>query len=150
MKLKERNTTVAITAQHLKLLERYCLKIGIQKIDFIPLSLAFFKKYSINILLHEAPHDELRKMNQRIEHLFKFHKVQERDLIKPSFIAITTSEERIKQYLEGIKDKEETSQYKLILHSIKEHEIILNEIKNSLNSLSQKLDESQPKKKGFF
>ncbi|GEM_PF-5168719 len=107
MNKKERNTTVAITPYNAKQLDGYCTKIGIQKIEFIPLALAFFNKYSINILSHEAPNEEMSKLLKRVEFLVSFLKKQENELIRPLCESTFTIHEEINLNLEKILSKQD-------------------------------------------
>ena len=50
-----RNSTVAVSPEIGKKLERFCASCGITKKDFISLSLDYFQRYGINPAKHESP-----------------------------------------------------------------------------------------------
>lgn len=57
-----RNTTVAVSPEVGKKLERFCSMCGITKKDFISLSLDYFQRYGINPANHESPAKEMEKL----------------------------------------------------------------------------------------
>lgn len=57
-----RNSTVAVSPEIGKKLERFCDSCGITKKDFISLSLDYFQRYGINPAKHESPAKEMEKL----------------------------------------------------------------------------------------
>lgn len=91
-----RNSTVAVSPEIGKKLERFCDSCGITKKDFISLSLDYFQRYGINPAKHESPAKEMEKLIKKNDQVIGFIRKQEQDILRPMLEAITTTEERIK------------------------------------------------------
>ena len=59
-----RNSTVAVSPEIGKKLERFCASCGITKKDFISLSLSYFESQGINPAKHETPKAEMEKVTK--------------------------------------------------------------------------------------
>ncbi|WP_312297963.1 BfmA/BtgA family mobilization protein [Chryseobacterium sp.] len=129
---KKPNTTIAISQQDLKRLEGFVKRKGISKKDFITISLDFFERTGLDPSKHESPKAELEKVLKRIDQIIAFIKTQEKETIRPSFEAIVSSEERIKNDLSKILKIEHFNDF------IKGFNAFAMETKNSLQSISNK------------
>lgn len=96
------NTTIAISKKDLYRVEIFARKKGISKKDFLTASLDYFDKTGIDPTTHESPKAELEKVIKRFDQVIAFIKTQDKETLRPSFEAITTSEERIKNDLSKI------------------------------------------------
>lgn len=167
-----KNTTVAISPAVNSRLDTFCTQKGITKKDFISLSLSYFERYGINPNDHESPAIEMEKILKRINDLIRFFKAQERDIINPTFEAITATEERIKiqfdeiakveqlkkilSTLEGILNKDDAllattlkrhqEQYSTLEEKTKVHGEGLNKIANSIFILAKALEDGKDRK----
>jgi hypothetical protein len=70
-----RNSTVAVSPEIGKKLERFCDSCGITKKDFISLSLDYFQRYGINPAKHESPAKEMEKLIKKIRMCFSDRKI---------------------------------------------------------------------------
>lgn len=84
-----RNSTVAISPDDAKRLDRFCQNNDITKKDFISLSLSYFEKQGINPAKHETPKAEMEKVTKRLDQFFAFMKKQEQDILRPMYMDIT-------------------------------------------------------------
>lgn len=101
-----RNSTVAVSPEIGKKLERFCASCGITKKDFISLALDYFQRYGINPAKHESPAKEMEKLIKRNDQVIGFIRKQEQDILRPMLEAITTTEARIKTALDTIATSE--------------------------------------------
>lgn len=129
---KKPNTTIAISQQDLKRLEGFVKRKGISKKDFITISLDFFERTGLDPSKHESPKVELEKVLKRIDQVIAFIKVQEKETLRPSFEAIVSSEERIKNDLSKILKIEHFNDF------IKGFNAFAMETKNSLQLINHK------------
>ena len=97
-----RNSTVAISPDVAKKLDRFCTSNGITKKDFLSLSLSYFERNGINPAEHESPAQEMQKLIKRIDQIVAFIKTQEKDLLRPLVASVSMTEERIKSDLETV------------------------------------------------
>lgn len=128
---KKPNTTIAISQQDLKRLESFVRKKGLSKKEFITVSLDFFERTGLDPVKHESPKAELEKVIKRIDQIIAFIKTQEKETIRPSFEAIVSSEERIKNDLSKILKIEHFNEF------IRGFNSFAMETKNSLKLLNQ-------------
>lgn len=128
---KKPNTTIAISQQDLKRLESFVRKKGLSKKEFITVSLDFFERNGLDPVKHESPKAELEKVIKRIDQIVAFIKTQEKETIRPSFEAIVSSEERIKNDLSKILKIEHFNEF------IRGFNSFAMETKNSLKLLNQ-------------
>lgn len=129
---KKPNTTIAISQQDLKRLEGFVKRKGISKKDFITISLDFFERTGLDPSKHESPKAELEKVLKRIDQVIAFIKTQEKETLRPSFEAIVSSEERIKNDLSKILKIEHFNDF------IKGFNAFAMETKNSLQLINHK------------
>lgn len=129
---KKPNTTIAISQQDLKRLEGFVKRKGISKKNFITISLDFFERTGLDPSKHESPKAELEKVLKRIDQVIAFIKTQEKETLRPSFEAIVSSEERIKNDLSKILKIEHFNDF------IKGFNAFAMETKNSLQSINHK------------
>lgn len=106
-----RNSTVAVSPEIGKKLERFCSSCGITKKDFISLSLDYFQRYGINPAKHESPAKEMEKLIKRNDQVIGFIRKQEQDILRPMLEAITTTEARIQTALDSIATSERLNQF---------------------------------------
>lgn len=106
-----RNSTVAVSPETGKKLERFCSSCGITKKDFISLSLDYFQRYGINPAKHESPAKEMEKLIKRNDQVIGFIRKQEQDILRPMLEAITTTEARIQTALDSIATSERLNQF---------------------------------------
>lgn len=91
------NTTVAISAKENIRLTDFCKRYDLQKKDFFKVALDYFEKNGIDPKTHLDSKSELGKITKRIDQLFAFIKVQEKEYLRPSVQAITTTEFRLNE-----------------------------------------------------
>lgn len=91
-----RNTTVAVSPEVGKKLERFCSMCGITKKDFISLSLDYFQRYGINPANHESPAKEMEKLIKKNDQVIAFIRKQEKDVLRPMVEAVAAIEARMK------------------------------------------------------
>lgn len=106
-----RNSTVAVSPEIGKKLERFCASCGITKKDFISLSLDYFQRYGINPAKHESPAKEMEKLIKKNDQVIGFIRKQEHDILRPMLEAITATEARIKTALDSIATSERLNQF---------------------------------------
>lgn len=106
-----RNSTVAVSPEIGKKLERFCASCGITKKDFISLALDYFQRYGINPAKHESPAKEMEKLIKKNDQVIGFIRKQEQDILRPMLEAITTTEARIKTALDTIATSELLTQF---------------------------------------
>ena len=90
-----RNSTVAVSPEIGKKLERFCDSCGITKKDFISLSLDYFQRYGINPAKHESPAKEMEKLIKKNDQVIGFIRKQEQDILRPMLEAITTGKSSV-------------------------------------------------------
>lgn len=127
-----RNTTIAISQKDLKRLEVFVRKKGISKKEFVTVCLDFFEKNGLDPTTHESPKAELEKVIKRIDQIISFIKTQEKETLRPSFEAIVSSEERIKNDLSKILKIEHFNDF------IRGFNSFAMETKASLKSINEK------------
>ena len=91
------NTTVAISAKENIRLTDFCKRYNLQKKEFFKVALDYFEKNGIDPQTHLDSKSELGKIIKRIDQLFAFMKVQEKEYLRPSVQAITTTEFRLNE-----------------------------------------------------
>jgi hypothetical protein len=91
------NTTVAISTKENIRLTDFCKRYDLQKKDFFKVALDYFEKNGIDPKTHLDSKSELGKIIKRIDQLFAFMKVQEKEYLRPSVQAITTTEFRLNE-----------------------------------------------------
>jgi len=153
---KEKNSTVAISPEVGKKLEQFCKDRGITKKDFLSLSLNYFLINGIDPTKHESPSAELEKHRKRLDQVIGFIRTQEKDKINPMFEAITATEKRIKNEIDGIAKNEilkqfastlnkQYNQYELDIRQRQENEKMImaeqRDIKTAIEKLLQLMDE---------
>jgi hypothetical protein len=106
-----RNSTVAVSPEIGKKLERFCSSCGITKKDFISLSLDYFQRYGINPAKHESPAKEMEKLIKKNDQVIGFIRKQEQDILRPMLEAITITEARIKANIESLVTSEKLDQF---------------------------------------
>lgn len=92
-----RNSTVAVSPEIGKKLERFCASCGITKKDFISLALDYFQRYGINPAKYESPAKEMEKLIKKNDQVIGFIKKQEQDILRPMVETVSTIEARMKQ-----------------------------------------------------
>ena len=92
----KKNSTVAISQDDAKKLEKFCRSIGITKKDFIPLALDYFLKNGIDPAKHESPASEIQKLIKKNDQVIAFIRTQEKDMLRPMLEVFGTMAERIK------------------------------------------------------
>jgi len=92
-----RNSTVAVSPEIGKKLERFCASCGITKKDFISLALDYFQRYGINPATHQSPAKEMEKLIKKNDQVIGFIKKQEQDILRPMVETVSTIEARMKQ-----------------------------------------------------
>lgn len=92
-----RNSTVAVSPEIGKKLERFCASCGITKKDFISLALDYFQRYGINPVKYESPAKEMEKLIKKNDQVIGFIKKQEQDILRPMVETVSTIEARMKQ-----------------------------------------------------
>lgn len=100
-----RNSTVAISPDDAKRLEKFCKANRITKKDFISLSLSYFENQGINPAKHETPKAEMEKVTKRLDQFFAFMKKQEQDILRPMQIEIAEHRKENNFYLSQLEDK---------------------------------------------
>lgn len=93
------NTTVAISPVVNVKLTSFCKRYELQKKDFINLAIDYFEKYGIDPSKHSEPKSELEKIIKRIDQVFGFMKIQEKEYLRPSVQSIIATEIRLKEQL---------------------------------------------------
>lgn len=126
------NTTIAISKEDLKRLEEFVRRKGISKKEFITISLDFFERTGLDPTKHESSKAELEKVIKRVDQVIAFIKTQEKETLKPSFEAIVSSEERIKNDLSKILKIEHFNDF------IRGFNAFAMETKNSLKAINDK------------
>ena len=106
-----RNSTVAVSPEIGKKLERFCDSCGITKKDFISLSLDYFQRYGINPAKHESPAKEMEKLIKKNDQVIGFIRKQEQDILRPMLEAITTTEARIKADFDSLAKYEKICEF---------------------------------------
>lgn len=106
-----RNSTVAVSPEIGKKLERFCSSCGITKKDFISLSLDYFQRYGINPANHESPAKEMEKLIKKNDQVIGFIRKQEQDILRPMLEAITATEARIKANIGSLVTTEKLEQF---------------------------------------
>jgi len=91
------NTTVAISAKENIRLTDFRKRYDLQKKDFFKVALDYFEKNGIDPQTHLDSKSELGKIVKRIDQFFAFMKVQEKEYLRPSVQAITTTEFRLNE-----------------------------------------------------
>ena len=124
-----RNSTVAISPDVAKKLDRFCTSNGITKKDFLSLSLSYFERNGINPAEHESPAQEMQKLIKRIDQIVAFIKTQEKDLLRPLVASVSMTEERIKSDLETVAKREGL---KNVLDALETNITLLKDDKNTL------------------
>jgi uncharacterized membrane protein YheB (UPF0754 family) len=130
-----RNSTVAVSPEIGKKLERFCSSCGITKKDFISLALDYFQRYGINPAKHESPAKEMEKLIKKNDQVIAFIRKQEQDILRPMLEAITTSEVRINKNLDDIVNKDNLNQF---IQAIKENTDIQQDSRRKLIEAVQK------------
>lgn len=102
MKEKQGITTVTIDRSTGVQLDRLSSANGVTKKDFLSAALSYFEKYGINPVGHESPAQEMQKLIKRVDQVIAFMKVQERDMVKPMFEAMSEASSRMNLTLDGL------------------------------------------------
>lgn len=97
-----RNSTVAVSPEIGKKLERFCASCGITKKDFISLSLDYFQRYGINPATHESPAKEMEKLIKKNDQVIGFIRKQEQDILRPLCEATAVTNARIENVLSDL------------------------------------------------
>lgn len=122
-----RNSTVAISPDVAKKLDKFCQSNGMTKKDFISLSLSYFEKQGINPAKHESPKGEIEKVTKRLDQFFAFFKKQEQDIIKPFYM-----------------DYSRTT--RVIYNSFDDEAEKIRELETKVGELSKKLEEGEKRR----
>ena len=149
-----RNSTVAISPDVAKKLDKFCQSNGMTKKDFISLSLSYFEKQGINPAKHESPKGEIEKVTKRLDQFFAFFKKQEQDIIKPFYMdysrttrviynSFDDEAEKIRELTEkfGKFEKKLGEIEKKLGEKEQEREKDTEQIKKGLNNLLKLMDE---------
>lgn len=104
-KPKSVNSTVAISSEENTRLSNFCFRHSLQKKEFIKIALDYFEKNGIDPQIHSEPKTEIEKVLKRIDQLFAFIKVQEKEYLKPAISAITRTEINIQQKINTLVQK---------------------------------------------
>ena len=140
-----RNSTVAISPDDAKRLEKFCKANRITKKDFISLSLSYFESQGINPAKHETPKAEREKVTKRLDQFFAFMKKQEQDILRPMYADMTAHRKENNYYLAQLEDKTHEI-YKGVRAEVKD----LKPIFTKLDSLSKlTTDETARLRHGF-
>lgn len=124
MSTKRDITTVTIDTATAKLLEMQSKASGVSKKEYINALLEYVKKQGVDPIKDESPQAEIAKINKRLDQVVAFMKVQEKDMMIPTFEALTRvsqtltnkvehlytteqSEEQIKIYIDVLKRVED-------------------------------------------
>jgi hypothetical protein len=99
----KRNSTVAISPDDTKKLDRFCKANGITKKDFIPLALGYFLANGINPAKHETPVAEVAKINKRLDQVFAFIKTQEKEFLRPMVETTSFMQQKISSDLSRLE-----------------------------------------------
>lgn len=91
----KRNSTVAISPDDAKKLEKFCKSISITKKDFISLALNYFLVNGINPAKHETPAQEIQKLIKKNDQVIAFIRTQEKDMLRPMLEVVGTMSARI-------------------------------------------------------
>jgi hypothetical protein len=76
------NTTVTIDKWTAEQIEKYSVKNGISKKDFLAKSFEYFNRNSINPVDDESPKSELEKLRSRVDFLISLQKKHEQILFE--------------------------------------------------------------------
>lgn len=135
-----RNSTVAVSPEIGKKLERFCASCGITKKDFISLSLDYFQRYGINPAKHESPAKEMEKLIKKNDQVIGFIRKQEQDILRPMLEAITTTEARIKADFDSLAKYEKICEFVDV--SMKVSEDIADEKNRIITEMNRMYDTS--------
>lgn len=97
-----RNSTVAVSPEIGKKLERFCASCGITKKDFISLSLDYFQRYGINPVKHESPAQEMQTLIKRVNQIVAFIRKQEQEALRPLCEATAVANTHIENVLSDL------------------------------------------------
>lgn len=97
-----RNSTVAVSPEIGKKLERFCASCGITKKDFISLSLDYFQRYGINPVKHESPAQEMQSLIKRVNQIVAFIRKQEQEALRPLCEATAVTNTHIENVLSDL------------------------------------------------
>ena len=142
-----RNSTVAISPDVAKKLDKFCQSNGMTKKDFISLSLSYFEKQGINPAKHESPKGEIEKVTKRLDQFFAFFKKQEQDIIKPFYMDYSRTTRVIYNSFDDEAEKIREIEKKLgeiekkLGEKEQEREKDSQQIKEGLNNLLKLMDE---------
>lgn len=131
-KPKSVNSTVAISQEENNRLSNFCFRHDLQKKEFIKIALDYFEKNGIDPKLHSEPKTELEKILKRIDQLFAFIKVQEKEYLKPAIFTITRTEQIIYQKVNSLVTKSDVQH----LPTKSYIEAVQNSLTSKLNSIS--------------
>jgi hypothetical protein len=76
------NTTVTIDKWTADQIEKYSVKCGISKKEFLAKTFEYFNRNSINPVEDESPKSELEKLRSRVDFLISFQKKHEQILLE--------------------------------------------------------------------
>jgi len=139
-----RNSTVAISSDDTKRLDRFCKNNSITKKDFISLSLIYFEREGVNPAKHETPRAEMGKVTKRLDQFFAFMKKQEQDILKPMYHEFIQSNKQVNVSLNKIVDNQKIlnqSHNKSLQDVIDGVKLILNQVESSLQKGSLSIQE---------
>lgn len=107
MKEKQGITTVTIDRSTGVQLDRLAACNGVTKKDFLSAAMSYFERYGINPIGHESPAQEMQKLIKRVDQIVAFMKVQERDMMKPLFEAMSEASNRLNLTLDGLSTRKQ-------------------------------------------
>lgn len=128
------NTTIAISKKDLHRVELFARKRAISKKEFLTSCLDYFDRTGVDPTTHESPKAELEKIIKRFDQVIGFIKTQDKETLRPSFEAITSSEERIKNDLSKILKIEHFNDF------IRGFNAFAMETKNALKLINENLN----------
>lgn len=102
-----RNSTVAISPDDTKRLDKFCKNNSITKKDFISLSLSYFETQGVNPAKHETPRAEMEKVTKRLDQFFAFMKKQEQDILKPMYHEFIEANKKSNQNFKVVVDNQQ-------------------------------------------
>jgi len=139
-----RNSTVAISPDDTKRLNKFCKNNNITKKDFISLSLSYFETQGVNPAKHETPRAEMEKVTKRLDQFFAFMKKQEQDILKPMYNDFIQSNKKVNISLSSIVDYQQTlnqSHNKSIKDTIEGVKLILKHVESAIQKENSNIQE---------
>lgn len=123
-------TTVTIDLSTASKIDKLSRQNNMTKKDFIRATMDYIERNGINPLEHESPSKEMNKLIKRIDQIVGFMRTQEKEILRPVYEAILSSEERIKFSLDNMLSKQDikpiSDKLQFILSDLSENKKTLN------------------------